>query len=76
MTTTDSDGDGMPDVWMTAKFGHTTGQAADKSRATDDRDGDGMTNSQEFRAGTRPFITTSLFRLAAPPHPVPTNYSA
>ena len=66
VTTTDTDSDGIPDVWMTAKFGHATGQAADKSRATDDKDGDGMTNLQEFRAGTDPLSSTSVFRLAAP----------
>ena len=66
VTTTDTDGDLIPDVWMVAKFGHPTGQAADKSRATDDRDGDGMTNLQEFRAGTDPLNSTSVFRLAAP----------
>ena len=66
VTTTDTDGDGIPDVWMTAKFGHPTGSAGDKSRASDDRDGDGMTNLQEFRAGTDPLNSTSVFRLATP----------
>ena len=68
VTTTDTDGDGIPDAWMTAKFGHTTGQAGDKSRATDDADGDGMTNLQEFRAGTEPKQQASIFALPAPTH--------
>jgi len=66
VTTTDTDGDGIPDAWMIAKFGHPTGLASDKSRATDDADGDGMTNLQEFRAGTDPRGPTSVFRLATP----------
>ncbi|MEY2526915.1 MAG: large repetitive protein, partial [Verrucomicrobiota bacterium] len=48
VTTIDSDGDGIPDNWMNLHFSHATGQAADKSRATDDADGDGMTNIQEY----------------------------
>jgi len=49
----DSDGDGIPDTWMT----HTsasTGLASDRSRAQDDADGEGMSNSQEYLAGTDP----------------------
>src|SRR5262245_19197961 len=40
----DSDGDGIPDWWMSLYFGHPTGQASDHSRAQDDADGDGMSN--------------------------------
>src|SRR5262249_12078269 len=36
-----SDTDGIPDWWRLAYFGHALGQAADKSRGTDDADGDG-----------------------------------
>ncbi len=66
VTAADADADGIPDAWMIAKFGHATGLAADKSRATDDADGDGMTNMQEFRAGTDPRNPASVFRLAPP----------
>ena len=50
----DSDSDGIPDSWMIANFGHAQGQAFDKSRATDDADGDGRTNLEEYLAGTDP----------------------
>ena len=59
----DSDGDGIPDWWMLQYFGHPTGQAADHSRAQDDFDGDGMTNLQEFLAGTDPTNPNSVFRI-------------
>lgn len=64
-TTNDSDGDGIPDNWMNAHFNHATGQAADKSRATDDADGDGFTNLQEFLAGTDPRNASSRFRITS-----------
>ena len=50
----DSDGDGIPDSWMMQHFGHSTGLASDRSRAQDDADGDGMSNLQEYLAGTDP----------------------
>jgi hypothetical protein len=62
--TTDSDGDGIPDAWMNARFGHNLGQAGDKSRASDDADGDGLTNLQEFRAGTDPKSAASVLRIS------------
>jgi Tol biopolymer transport system component len=60
----DSDGDGIPDWWMMKYFGHATGQAGDLSRASDDADGDGMSNLQEYFAGTSPINPTSVFRLS------------
>jgi hypothetical protein len=59
----DADCDGIPDSWMYQYFGHATGQAPDKSRATDDADGDGQSNLAEFQAGTSPTNGTSTFRI-------------
>ena len=55
----DTDSDGISDAWTMAHFGHATGQAGDFSRAGDDPDGDGLTNLQEFLAGTDPRSPTS-----------------
>jgi Tol biopolymer transport system component len=61
----DSDGDGIPDWWMMKYFGHTTGRADDHSLASDDADGDGASNLQEYLAGTDPTNPNSVFRLSA-----------
>ena len=65
VSATDSDSDGIPDNWMIAHFGHATGMASDKSRATDDADGDGMTNLQEFLAGLDPKNPNSVLRITS-----------
>jgi hypothetical protein len=46
---------------MMKYFGHATGSAADKTRAQDDYDNDGMTNWAEYVAGTDPTDPTSFF---------------
>jgi hypothetical protein len=54
----DSDGDGLPDAWELAngtQVGVSDGEA--------DLDHDGMTNFQEFRAGTSPTNAASALRL-------------
>ena len=61
----DSDGDGIPDWWMLAYFNHPTGQDADSSMANEDADGDGMSNLQEFLAGTDPTDPNSVFRITS-----------
>ncbi|MGD0745101.1 MAG: hypothetical protein ABSA45_08090 [Verrucomicrobiota bacterium] len=61
----DSDSDGIPDWWMMKYFGHPTGQADDLSLAADDADGDGVSNLQEYLAGTDPTNPNSVFRLWA-----------
>jgi titin len=67
VTSTDSDmpPDGIPDNWTNAHFGHATGMAGDKSLATDDADGDGMTNAQEFMAGLDPRNPNSVLRITS-----------
>ncbi len=60
----DSDGDGIPDWWMIEYFGHPTGQAGDLSLTQDDADGDGMSNLQEYLAGTDPTNPNSLLALS------------
>ena len=59
----DSDGDGIPDLWMIHYFGHPTGQAGDLSRAQDDADGTGMSNLQKYLAGLDPTNPASVFSL-------------
>jgi len=49
-----SDTDGIPDWWRLTYFGHALGSAADKSRGSDDADGDGVSNLTEFLSGTNP----------------------
>ena len=60
-----SDSDGIPDWWRLGVFGHATGLAADQSRGSDDPDGDGRTNYQEYVAGTDPTSAGSVFQITA-----------
>jgi len=55
----DSDADGIPDWWTQQAFGHAVGQSGDQSRATDDRDGDGMSNFKEYLCATDPIDIAS-----------------
>ena len=61
----DSDGDGIPDARMVQYFGHPTGQASDNSLASQDANGDGMTNLEEYLAGTSPINPADNLRLLA-----------
>jgi hypothetical protein len=54
----DSVGDGISDSWRLTQFGTPTTTNA-ISCATCDPDGDGLTNAQEYRAGTRPTSAAS-----------------
>jgi malectin (di-glucose binding ER protein)/Big-like domain-containing protein len=55
-----SDTDGIPDWWRLAYFGHALGQAGDKSRGSDDADGDGVSNLTEYLNGTDPLNPASF----------------
>ena len=70
----DSDGDGLPDWWELA-YG-TNWKVAD---ATDDPDHDGLSNLQEYFAGTDPHDANSTLKLRAdalPPNFVSLQFSA
>jgi hypothetical protein len=58
----DFDGDGISDYWETNYFGsvNTTNNA---SNAFDDPDGDGMSNRDEYIAGTNPTNALSLLKI-------------
>jgi hypothetical protein len=57
--------DGLPDAWMTQYFGHTAPSSGDKSRATDDADGDKLTTLQEYIASMIPTNVTSAQRITS-----------
>jgi hypothetical protein len=56
----DTDGDGIPDWWMLQYFGHATGQASDQSLASQNADGDGVSNLREYQRGTDPANAASV----------------
>jgi hypothetical protein len=59
ITVPDADGDRMADGWET-QYGFNPGSAADASL---DSDGDGMTNRQEYEAGTDPSDGSSFLKV-------------
>ncbi|MBN1671540.1 MAG: fibronectin type III domain-containing protein [Kiritimatiellae bacterium] len=64
----DGDRDAMADAWETAHFG---GTAVPNGGAQDDFDGDGMSNAEEYIAGTDPTGSAATFAVAvelAGPH--------
>jgi hypothetical protein len=58
----DTVGDGISDTWRQQYFGGTGTESNLASAADADPDGDGMTNWQEFLAGTDPTSAASVFR--------------
>lgn len=64
---TDADHDGLPDdweEWVLDLAGRDSSPAAIVAfKPGDDADGDGMTNLQEYLAGTDPFLSTDLLKI-------------
>jgi alpha-D-xyloside xylohydrolase len=60
----DSVGDGISDSWRLTHFGTAT-TTNESSCATCDADGDGLTNEQEYAAGTGPQDSTNRLRITA-----------
>jgi hypothetical protein len=65
VTTTDSVGDGIPDLWRKTYFGGSGTTTNSSSCATCDPDHDGFSNLQEFYAGTNPQTNSSALRVTS-----------
>ena len=59
----DGDGDGLPDDWEIQHFGNNY------AKPNDDPDGDGMSNLQEYLAGTDPNDPRSVAKIAVEKNP-------
>jgi sialate O-acetylesterase len=57
-------GDGIPDVWRAFYFGGDGTTTNRDSAAAADYDGDGMSNLQEYQAGTSPVDALSVLKLS------------
>ncbi len=66
VTATDSVGDGIPNAWRSAHFGGSGTTTNSTSCAACDPDHDGLTNLQEFLAGTDPNNAASSLRIGVP----------
>jgi hypothetical protein len=64
-TMTSSVNDGIPNAWRALYFGGTGTTTNASSAATADPDHDGMSNYQEFLAGTNPTNAASVLKLTA-----------
>jgi hypothetical protein len=65
VTATSSVNDGIPDAWRAQYFGGSGTTTNGQSCAACDPDHDGMSNLQEFLAGTNPTNAASVLRLSA-----------
>ena len=59
LTVADTDGNGLPDSWEQLYFGHLG------VNPSADADGDGLTNLQEYQAGTSPTDAGNALRILA-----------
>ena len=57
--------DGLPNWWMQQYFFNTTPSAGALSRAQDDKDGDSLTNLEEWLAGTDPTVASSRIEISS-----------
>lgn len=60
----DSDGDGIPDAWERALIARGLGDSLESIKPDGDADGDGMSNLQEYLAGSYAFDAENGFALA------------
>jgi len=65
---TDADGDGLPDEWERELLANSNGALSgiEQIRAEDDFDGDGVSNADEYRAGTYAFLADDYLQLEEP----------
>jgi hypothetical protein len=56
-------GDGLPNAWMNNYFGTSNPAANPGYAASADFDGDGRTNLEEYRTGTNPVDSASVFQV-------------
>lgn len=74
LPSTDTDGDGLPDWWELQYFDSRTG-----AQPHDDPDGDGMTNLEEYLAGTDPLAPGSslaFMAISCQPHGLVLRWSS
>lgn len=57
--------DGVPDSWMTKYFGDADPSVGLRHQATDDADGDAVSNFNEYRSGTDPTSAASVLRFTS-----------